>query len=491
MEERPLISKMRENFLFFSGMSFLYGILFTFCMYQNVNGITFPFIVLITIVFGVKYIKKIGFQIQKDTWLYVGGMLLLGISSSMTASGFFIFFNLIGIFLLFIAMMVHQFYRDQEWWFQTYVQNFFLLIGTTISGIRYPFQHAAKNVVGKSTDKKKNAVYIFIGVGIAFLLLIIIFPLLIHSDRIFEMYFGSFIKNIHLGDLFWMFIMAVIMSILCYAFFGALCEYNLKKNTEQRKNGCNPIIGITFTSILAFIYLLYSGIQIIFLFIRMERGLPGNITYSAYARSGFWELLIISIINFVLVLICAYLFEENRVLKILLTVISFCTFVMIFSSAYRMCMYVKIFHLTFLRILVLWFLFLLALIMGGTVLNIYKKKFPLFRYIMLVTACCYILFSLSKPDYWIAKYNVAHMDKIEWQDLNYFLYGLSEDASSVIAEIDIRERMVYGYEDDAEETIETYFKGIQIKYDRKDIRKINYSHMQALKAAKQYMKRSR
>lgn len=488
MEERVLIGKIREHFSFFGGMSLLYGILFTFCMYGNPNGITFPVIVFLTILFSVLYVKKIGHTIQKDTWLYAAGMILLGISSFRTSSGFLVFFNLVGIFLLFLVMMIHQFYRDKEWQFQTYLKNLFLIIGTTIASIRYPFKHAVEHFIGKSTTKKKTIAYILMGIGIAFLLLIIIFPLLIHSDHIFAMYFGKIVNHIHLGKMFWIFIMTAVISILCYAFFSALCEYNLKMNAEPRQSYCSPVVGITFTSILAVVYLMYCGIQIFFLMFGLRRDLLRASTYSDYGRSGFWELICVSIINFILILVCIYLFEENSVLKGMVTIISTCTFIMIFSAAYRMCRYIEECHLTFLRVLVLWFLFLLMLIMSGTVYCIYQKEFPLFRYIMLVTACCYIAFSLAKPDYHIAKYNVTHMEKIRWEDLNYFIYGLSDDAAPVLAELSGEDVLDQGYEATSDQLLRQYFKEIQEKYNSKDIRKWNVSRMQALKAAEKHLK---
>lgn len=487
MEEATLVSKVGQNFAFFGGMSLLYGILFTVCMYQNPNGITFPIIVLITIVFSILYVKKIGQCIRKDMWLYAAGMMLLGISSCLTSSSFLIFFNLIGIFLLFLVMMIHQFYQDEKWRFQTYFKNLFIIIGTTIAGIRYPFKHASVHLVEKSTEKKKTAVYVFTGIGIAVLLLIVIFPLLIHSDEIFAMYFGKIIEQIHLGKLFWMFVMTAVMSILCYAFFSALCEQNLKMNAEPPQSCCNPIVGITFTSILAVIYLAYSAIQIFFLFFGLRRDLLSASTYSSYARSGFWELIFVSVINFVLILVCVYVFEENNVLKGIVTIISMCTFIMIFSAAYRMCRYIEAYHLTFLRVLVLWFLFLLALIMGGTVFSIYRKQFPLFRYIMFMTACCYIGFSLAKPDYRIVKYNVNHMEKIRQEDLEYFIYGLSDDAAPIIAEISLDHMMEQEYRMAVEEDLRMHFKIIQKEYSSNDIRKMNYSHIRALKAAEKYL----
>ena len=122
---------------------------------------------------------------------------------------------------------------------------------------------------------------------------------------------------------------------------------------------------------IAVIYLFYSVIQIIYLFIGQDGGIPAEITYAEYARSGFWELLFVSIINFLMVLVSIYLFQENKILKGILAIICMCTFIMIFSSAYRMWMYVDVYHLTFLRMFVLWFLGTLTLVMLGTILSIY------------------------------------------------------------------------------------------------------------------------
>ena len=380
--EKTLISKMETQFPFFGLMSLLYGMIFAFCMYSNFNGVTFPILIVVTILFGVRYVKKIGLTIQRYTWIYILGMILLAISSFMTTNAFIIFFNWVGIFLLFVVMMIHQFYKELNWSFQVYFRNIIVVIGITLGSIVYPFRHAAAYIAPKSSKQKRIAMYILVGAVIAAGLLLLILPLLVHSDRIFEMYFGNITSHIQFGNIFGICMMALIMCILCYAFFSALCRYQPEEETETRGKKCNPIVGITFTSVIAVIYLFYSVIQIIYLFIGQDGGIPAEITYAEYARSGFWELLFVSIINFLMVLVSIYLFQENKILKGILAIICMCTFIMIFSSAYRMWMYVDVYHLTFLRMFVLWFLGTLTLVMLGTILSIYKKKFPLFRYIM-------------------------------------------------------------------------------------------------------------
>ena len=183
--EKTLISKMETQFPFFGLMSLLYGMIFAFCMYSNFNGVTFPILIVVTILFGVRYVKKIGLTIQRYTWIYILGMILLAISNFMTTNAFIIFFNWVGIFLLFVVMMIHQFYKDLNWSFQVYFRNIIVVLGITLGSIVYPFRHAAAYIAPKSSKQKRIAVYILVGVVIAAGLLLLILPLLVHSDRIF------------------------------------------------------------------------------------------------------------------------------------------------------------------------------------------------------------------------------------------------------------------------------------------------------------------
>ncbi len=41
MKENMLMMKIRDNYKYFGGLSLVYGLIFTFCLYKNVSGITF------------------------------------------------------------------------------------------------------------------------------------------------------------------------------------------------------------------------------------------------------------------------------------------------------------------------------------------------------------------------------------------------------------------------------------------------------------------
>ena len=64
--------------------------------------------------------------------------------------------------------------------------------------------------------------------------------------------------------------------------------------------------------------------------------LPWGMTYSDYARQGFFQLLFVALLNLVMVLMCLKYCQENVLLNGVLLVISMCTYVMIASAIYRM-----------------------------------------------------------------------------------------------------------------------------------------------------------
>jgi hypothetical protein len=490
MKENMLIMKIRDNYRYFGGLSLVYGLIFTFCLYKNISGITFPICVGATIGFAILFMRKINYRIMKNSLPYLVGMGLLGLSSAYTTSAFMLFFNIVGILLLFMVFMIHQFYNDYLWNFPAYLKRIFILMGTTVQSIPYPYWHGgwffSKN---KNIGRNNTLIAVVVGFVVAMGILCVTLPLLLSSDIMFSKIFGELLSYINFSTLFWISLTFIIGFTLPYAFFTALCRYNFPEGRERKMKYFDPVIGITFTSIVSLIYMVYCAIQIMYLFLGMSAGLPQYVTYAEYARGGFWELLFVSIINFIIILLCLYLFRENIVLKIILTIMCGCTFVMIVSSAYRMKMYVGEYNLTFLRILVLWFLVVLALIMIGMTVSIYKKRFPLFKYIIAVVSVMYIGFSFSRPDVIIAKYDISQWKNGDSQDFFYLMYEtLSIDAAPEIAKVDLDDKEWKLVENEyLKQSMYNYFLNISV--DNEDIyfRKANYSRIRAKKAADQFL----
>lgn len=488
------IEKMRKDHGWFLRMSLIFGIIFVFCIYRNMSGITFPLLTAVMICFSTAFLRRMGITFSKDMIPYGIGIMLLGISTCRTASGFLHFFNYVGILLLFCGAALHQVQDDRRWGFIQYVKKFFSLAGMWIISFVEPFrrQEEEKDVDNKGgmlKNKKTRAV----GVGIlaAVLFLCVVLPLLMMSDRIFSRFFTDFFSLFDLGEIFDEFNLGNLIGILItfligmtgiYAFFAGVFRMKQGDDVEENRKKADTLTGITFTGILVAVYVFYSAIQIIYLFLRLDTGLPDGMTYSQYAHEGFWQLLFVSVINFAAVVICIQVFGENRILSILLCTVSVCTCVMILSAAYRMMLYVGEYDLTFLRVLVMWFLAVLMVIFFGVIYSIFRRQFRLFRYIMAVISVMYIGFSLLRPDGLIAEYNIANTESMNYEDVMYLLYGLSEDAAPELMEIDMDNLL----EIQAFQEVNYYFNEIQTRYGDMSLRTWNLSRSSALDTAEMW-----
>lgn len=114
--------------------------------------------------------------------------------------------------------------------------------------------------------------------------------------------------------------------------------------------------------------------------------------------------------NLAVVLCCLKYVRPHIGLRLVLTVVCGCTYIMIASAAYRMFLYVQQYHLTFLRLLVLWFLGLLFVLMAGVSRIVWKPDFPLFFYCVAVVSLFYIGLAWARPDAVVAKDYVRYLD---------------------------------------------------------------------------------
>ena len=183
-------------------------------------------------------------------------------------------------------------------------------------------------------------------------------------------------------------------------------------------------MAITFLSLSTVIYLVFSVVQILYLFIGGFQ-LPDGYTYATYAHEGFYQLLAVCLINLIVLFVCIGKFRDNLILKIILTIFSACTYIMLSSSVFRMILYIQVYQMTYLRLMTLWGLLVIGIVLLGCVITIWKNSFCLFQYAMIVVTVLYISLSLARPGYLIAKYNLA--DKKADVDIHYLL-NLGTDA---------------------------------------------------------------
>lgn len=486
MMEQTRTEYMKEKFAFFGGMSLLYGLLYTLFFYQSKMGINNILWVLSIIVIGSFLLKKTGIPKKKRTNIYLVWMLLLGISSALTTSMFFYVCNTIGILCLYVLFMIHQFYDKKVGGSLTYVKGFFVIAGNMFLSTFKPYSHTIAYFSGNTTARKKKWTAGLIGVLLGIGILAVILPFLLNSDAVFSQMVGRLLKYVNIWDGIQIVFSVLFGFHICYTFFFSLCKNSEIRGKETYRKKGNPVIGITSLTVIGIIYLLYVAIQITYLFLGIEKGLPQGMTYAQYARGGFWELLFVSTVNLFLVIIWSRFFEKHKVLSVLLALISGCTFVMILSAGYRMLLYIQVYHLTFLRLFVMWFLVVLALIMGGVTIKIFREKFPVFLYTTAVVSVCYLLFSFSRPDEIAAKYLIAQEKQLKEEDVYYLLRRPSLDGAEVLTQLDYER-----YSDRVKMDVFRYFSNISEKNKEMDIRSTNYMRSRTVKAANAFLEEHR
>lgn len=435
--------KLRENFGFFAPVIFLYAAFYAFCMYKNASGITYPFFMAGSLIFMCVCFGKLTITLKKGSIFYMISIMLLAISTFCTDSSVMIGLNKTGIFLLIMSFILRQYYDTKKWkigkFFTAICETFIMALGD----IADPFIHAFGYFKTKKNKNMERSLLVLLGVMITLPIAAIILLLLGSADVVFRNILTGFTADINISDGVSIFFIVVFFFFGTYVLTAHLCKHTLNEEVSDRKKW-QPVIGIVLNGMLSMIYVLFCGIQVMYLFMG-NMVLPEGYTYAEYAREGFFELLTVGILNFIIVLVTMALFRNNGVLKGLLTIMSICTLIMIISSTMRMIMYIRYYYMTFTRVLVLWTLLVLFLLFLGVIVSIYSEKFNLFHYCTVIVTIFYITLSFARPDYLIAKINISALSQKESQADGFFLgdrnvdmdylIRLSADAVPVIAPV--------------------------------------------------------
>lgn len=223
-----------------------------------------------------------------------------------------------------------------------------------------------------SKTKSNRVVNIFMGVIIGCVIGSVILSLLASADD----YFGYFIHNI--TNLFKLDFGNIVQFIISFiVLFSIYINILLNKNTKVSNKKYDKLDEIMVTIILSIINVIF----VLFLVSEVSRlttnflQLPVRYTYSSYAREGFFQLLFVTIINFIVIMYLLYktkiVGESSKVKNLILSLIGF-SIILIFNSYYRMFLYINHYGFTILRLQVILFLAMELIIFGVLIKKILK-----------------------------------------------------------------------------------------------------------------------
>ena len=337
-----------------------------------------------------------------------------------------------------------------------------------------------KNFIGKfdvifnrSGIDKKKVKSILIVIPVVLLILVMLCSADAMFGNLFKDVFNLF-KKFSFDDLFG----RVVCIIVLFTYLGSLLYYiNNKYESAYRSSGK----GIKFEdytiklllTILNVIYLVFDFIQIRSL---MLHHVSTNINYAEYARSGFFQLMFISLINLVILLISKK--SDTKYNKIMSLIMVVFTFVIICSSFFRMYMYECAYGYTLLRLLVYVTLITLVILLIPTVIYIINSSVNVLKHYMIIIISIYTLLCLLPVDYFIAYKNINRYYSTGKIDIDYLInYG----TDNIPLLVDL-----YNKSDDLEikEELEYYFDDMKDYCKIHDFREFNLSKSSALKSIK-------
>lgn len=482
-------------------LSIVIAIMFAVCFYNNRTGIACA-------VFGIFFVSLYWWLIRKKKNERVGGWhisyglgcILLSFIPVISDNLFICLAGKMLIVIILIKWTIHIYYGVEKIDFVRNISMIVDFVFAAVSQIFSPFTDIKRTVriedfpandgyidesvaIKKKQERQSYERQIFLGIIVSIPILIIVLCLLASADVVFRNIIISLFNGIDN--------IVLIIKWLLTAFVGFLIAYSCGRALMQNKirihaveiNKADTVTGITFTGIFSTVYIVFCVIQIAAFLNTGGNMLPEGYTYAKYARTGFFQLLVVCIINVCMVITCRLKFNMNGILKKLLTVISACTYVMIASSTVRMILYIQNYNLTFLRLLVLWVLLVIAVVMVFVIWFIYDSEIKLFEYALITVTALFIIFAFMRPDNIIAKYNIDNIEDDKKWDMYYLTKDLSMDAADTII---LNEKII-----DNEYEMGIYCENIVTEYEdhyKSDIRKFNYSRYQAYKKAKAYLK---
>ena len=429
----------REKYLLIL-FGLIVGLAFDFLFYNKTLGISYPiFIVLLFIVFFLN-IKISNVSVNKKAWILAVPIFLLSTTFWLYSNMVLKVLNylIIPVLMIVLSILISGI-NKANWPDLRFIADIIKRIFVPFGSIHKPFTTFFEMVGLNTKDNKKTiALKILAGVVISIPILIIIILLLSSADIVFKNLFTNIpfekiIKHVAVKHT----LIVLVVSVYTFSFIFSI--FKAKKQNEKKmydkikwKLFLDPTVLLTVLSLLNIVYIIFAVIQFAYLFGGNSFVHPSSFTYAEYARRGFFELIVVAIINFgILLFSITFVKKESRkanvVINAFLSAIVVFTFVLLVSAFYRMVLYETAYGYTYLRIFVQTFMILLFIIFIINLVYIWYRRFPIIKSYILCSLIIYIILNFANVDVIIAKNNISRYYSTGEIDI-YYLPELSYDA---------------------------------------------------------------
>ncbi len=344
--------------------------------------------------------------------------------------------NLIFLLGLMAVQMIEWFELGNRSWVQPtmLLERGYLVLQGLLGNL--PASVMAVGVIGKPCGKRGRVVAL--GVALTLPLAAVAVILLLQADG----YFAFVVERLmnELGRIFGDAVVRLLLGLLMVPALFGLCyslRYGKRKGETVNSLSFNldSLAPAMVLGVMDLLYGFFLAVQSAALFggpAYLER--VAGLSYAEYARSGFFQLVFVAILNLAVIL-AALQFSRTeggawKAVRFLSTAMIAMSGAILFSAAYRMTLYVQVYGLSFKRFLTYWGMVMLGIFFLAAALKIWKKGFSFFKVLFTASIVGWLALNACNVDRIVATYNVGlyQRQEIAAIDLKYVVNELSYDA---------------------------------------------------------------
>ncbi len=400
-------------------------------------GFTISYVLLFLI--SLIYIIKKGtkptlFSIFCGVLSVIGSFSFTFISGSINICMFFL---VMGLYIVYTTGAAGAFFSKEgsykisfDW-----LKNVFVL----------PFAHMPI-ILGSAkagTKKDKRFVGSLLGIALSIPVICIVIPLLVESDAAFNGLMNKLFDKIALYLI--EAALAVILFPYAYSYLFSLRNKAVpgSYNEIKIKHFLPGYIAVPFLSAVSLCYVVYLFSQLAYFVSAFSYILPEDYekTASSFAREGFYQMCIVSVINVVLIVFVFAFVKRNKKkvsvpIKVLSLFMSAFSVFLIISAMQKMLLNISIYGLSLNRILVFTLMLMLIVAFVCLVIHIFVPKFGYVQPIILICSALFIALTFSNVDAGIARYNIEGYKSgdIEYLDTDNIL-SLGNGAAEYVIDL--------------------------------------------------------
>lgn len=233
-----------------------------------------------------------------------------------------------------------------------------------------------------------------LGLAIGLPLAAAVLALLASADAMMGRLVGGWFQSMPVGSFIAHALNVLIAALLFYSFLFNNCYGARAAVPVKEKRGLPQTTAAVVIVLLLIVYAVFVWVQFSYLF---GGRLPADMTYSAYARRGFSELIAVACINFTAYTAINALCREGGALRVLQTLLLAATAFLLASAMQRLLLYIGAYGLTMMRILPLWLMLWLAALTVLGVVRLYRPATPMLRIAALALIIWFV--ALNLPDW--------------------------------------------------------------------------------------------